>query len=92
MSGHERSLPKSKGNTFALFALAATFFGVGVTEFISVGVLPAVAKEFTISTSTAGLIVSMYALGVAVGGPILTSLTAKISRKKCYYPLSFCLL
>ncbi|MGG0453228.1 MFS transporter [Priestia megaterium] len=82
MSGHERSLPKSKGNTFALFALAATFFGVGVTEFISVGVLPAVAKEFTISTSTAGLIVSMYALGVAVGGPILTSLTAKISRKK----------
>ncbi|WP_375345216.1 MFS transporter [Priestia megaterium] len=82
MSGHEHSLPKSKGNTFALFALAATFFGVGVTEFISVGVLPAVAKEFTISTSTAGLIVSMYALGVAIGGPILTSLTAKISRKK----------
>lgn len=82
MSGHEHSLPKSKGNTFALFALAATFFGVGVTEFISVGVLPAVAKEFTISTSTAGLIVSMYALGVAVGGPILTSLTAKLSRKK----------
>ncbi|MGG0474980.1 MFS transporter [Priestia aryabhattai] len=82
MSGHEHSLPKSKGNTFALFALAATFFGVGITEFISVGVLPAVAKEFTISTSTAGLIVSMYALGVAIGGPILTSLTAKISRKK----------
>ncbi|WVE39470.1 MFS transporter [Priestia megaterium] len=82
MSGHEHSLSKSKGNTFALFALAATFFGVGITEFISVGVLPAVAKEFTISTSTAGLIVSMYALGVAIGGPILTSLTAKISRKK----------
>ncbi|MGE7303396.1 MFS transporter [Priestia megaterium] len=89
MSGHERSLPKSKGNTFALFALAATFFGVGVTEFISVGVLPAVAKEFTISTSTAGLIVSMYALGVAVGGPILTSLTAKISRKKVLLSVIF---
>ncbi|MFD0050085.1 MFS transporter [Actinomycetes bacterium NPDC127524] len=82
MNVNEHSAPKSNGNKFALFALAATFFGVGVTEFISVGVLPAVANEFHISTSTAGLIVSMYALGVAVGGPILTSLTAKVPRKK----------
>ncbi|MET1029694.1 MFS transporter [Domibacillus tundrae] len=82
MNRLEHSVPKSNGNTFALFALAATFFGVGVTEFISVGVLPSVGNAFNISTSTAGLIVSMYALGVAVGGPILTSLTAKVSRKK----------
>ncbi|OIK05664.1 MFS transporter [Bacillus sp. MUM 13] len=82
MNGNEHSAPKSNGNKFALFALAATFFGVGVTEFISVGVLPAVANEFHISTSTAGLIVSMYAIGVAAGGPILTSLTAKVPRKK----------
>ncbi|MCP3764748.1 MFS transporter [Domibacillus sp. A3M-37] len=82
MNRLEHSVPKSNGNKFALFALAATFFGVGVTEFISVGVLPSVGNAFNISTSTAGLIVSMYALGVAVGGPILTSLTAKVSRKK----------
>lgn len=44
----------------ALFALATTFFAVGVTEFISVGVLPAIAQEFQISTSTAGLITTMY--------------------------------
>ncbi|MBT2719223.1 MFS transporter [Bacillus sp. ISL-57] len=75
--------PKARhGNRFALIALAATFFGVGITEFISIGVLPAVANEFGISVSTAGLIVSMYALGVAVGGPILTSLTAKVPRRK----------
>lgn len=78
----QNSHKAQQGNQFALIALAATFFGVGITEFISIGVLPAVANEFEISVSTAGLIVSMYAIGVAVGGPILTSLTAKVPRKK----------
>lgn len=72
----------NKSVRFALFALAATFFGVGVTEFISVGVLPAIAKSFNISTSHAGLITTIYALGVALGAPILTVLTAGIKRKK----------
>lgn len=40
---------KSKAN-FALFALAVIFFAVGVTEFISVGVLPAISKSFMITT------------------------------------------
>lgn len=67
---------------FALFAMATTFFAVGVTEFISVGVLPAVANEFHISTSTAGLITTLYALGVAVGAPILTLVTSNLAKKK----------
>ncbi|WP_259393956.1 MFS transporter [Limosilactobacillus agrestis] len=66
----------------ALFAMATTFFAVGVTEFISVGVLPAVAHEFSISTSTAGLITTLYALGVAIGAPILTLLTNNLAKKK----------
>lgn len=66
----------------ALFALAMTFFAVGVTEFISVGVLPSVASEFRLSTSTAGLITTLYALGVAIGAPILTLLTNNLSKKK----------
>ena len=78
----QKSPKKRKGYLLALVALAMTFFGVGITEFISIGILPGVASEFGISVSTAGLIVSMYALGVAVGGPILTSLTANIERKK----------
>ncbi len=81
MDVHNHTVSKSNGNKLALFALAVTFFGVGVTEFISVGVLPAVSEEFGITTSMAGLIVSMYALGVAIGGPVLTSLTAKFPRK-----------
>lgn len=67
---------------FALFALAATFFGIGVTEFISVGVLPAIASDFGITTSKAGLITTVYALGVAIGAPVLTVLTAGIRRKR----------
>ncbi|WP_235722431.1 MFS transporter [Ligilactobacillus apodemi] len=66
----------------ALFALATTFFAVGVTEFISVGVLPAIAQEFQISTSTAGLITTMYALGVALGAPVLTLVTSGFEQKK----------
>lgn len=67
---------------FALFAMATTFFAVGVTEFISVGVLPAVASEFHIATSTAGLITTMYALGVALGAPILTLITSNLAKKR----------
>ncbi|WP_409304074.1 MFS transporter [Peribacillus sp. SCS-155] len=78
MSAHTTS---SRGNSWALFALAVTSFGIGITEFISVGILPAVAKDFEISVTMAGLMVSLYALGVAVGAPILTSFTSKIPRK-----------
>lgn len=70
---------------FALFAMATTFFAVGVTEFISVGVLPAVATEFNISTSTAGLITTLYALGVAIGAPVLTLITNNYSKKKVIF-------
>lgn len=75
-------MKQSSRTTFALFALATTFFGIGITEFIGVGVLPEIADEFQVSTSTAGLIVSLYALGVAIGGVILTALTSRQSRKK----------
>lgn len=72
----------STKSRFALIAMALTFFSVGVTEFISVGVLPAVATDFNISTATAGMITSLYALGVAVGGPVLAMLTVRRSRRQ----------
>jgi predicted MFS family arabinose efflux permease len=67
---------------WALIALASTFFGIGITEFIGVGILPEISQEFHVSTATAGQIVSLYALGQAVGGVLLTSLTSRQSRKK----------
>lgn len=71
---HQRS-------TLALLALAISAFAIGTTEFISVGLLPLIAEDLHISTTTAGLTVSLYALGVTFGAPVLTSLTARMSRK-----------
>lgn len=65
----------------ALIALAMMFFGTGITEFIAVGLLPMLSQEFGIGLSEAGSTVSLYAFGVAIGGVILTALTAKLNRK-----------
>ncbi|WP_084963645.1 MFS transporter [Thermoactinospora rubra] len=65
----------------ALFALAISAFGIGTTEFIINGLLPEIARDFGVSIPAAGLLVSGYALGVAVGGPPLTMLGARLSRK-----------
>jgi multidrug resistance protein len=71
-----------KRSVFALLALAISAFAIGTTEFISVGLLPLISQDLDISVTTAGLTVSLYALGVMVGAPILTSLTSKMPRKK----------
>ncbi|MBS4218295.1 MFS transporter [Bacillus sp. FJAT-49711] len=70
-----------KRSIFALLALAVSAFAIGTTEFISVGLLPLIAEDLNISVTTAGLTVSLYALGVTFGAPILTSVTSKVPRK-----------
>lgn len=70
-----------KRSTFALLALAVSAFAIGTTEFISVGLLPLIAGDLKIPVTTAGLTVSLYALGVTFGAPVLTSLTSRMSRK-----------
>lgn len=66
----------------ALWALTISAFAIGTTEFVIVGLLPTVAADLKISIASAGLLVSLYAVGVAVGAPILTALTGKVPRKK----------
>jgi predicted MFS family arabinose efflux permease len=70
-----------KRSTLALLALAVSAFAIGTTEFISVGLLPLIARDLTIPVTTAGLTVSLYALGVTFGAPVLTSLTSRMGRK-----------
>ncbi|MBD8069089.1 MFS transporter [Bacillus sp. PS06] len=72
---------EKRKSQFALLALAVSAFAIGTTEFISVGLLPLIARDLDISLTIAGLTVSLYALGVTLGAPILTSLTSKMSRK-----------
>ncbi|OCP36858.1 MFS transporter [Ensifer sp. LC163] len=65
----------------ALFALTVAAYAIGTTEFVIVGLLPTVASDLHITLPLAGLIVSVYALGVTFGAPILTALTGRIERK-----------
>ncbi|MEJ9152002.1 MFS transporter [Bacillus smithii] len=70
-----------KRSTLALLALAVSAFAIGTTEFISVGLLPLISKSLNVSVSVAGLTVSLYALGVTFGAPILTAVTSQMPRK-----------
>jgi len=65
----------------AIFALTIAAYAIGTTEFVIVGLLPTVAADLDITLPLAGLIVSVYALGVTFGAPILTALTGRIERK-----------
>ncbi|MBL0625805.1 MFS transporter [Aeromonas jandaei] len=65
----------------ALFALTLSAFAIGTTEFVIVGLIPTIAEQLHVSLPSAGLLVSLYALGVAVGAPVLTALTGKVQRK-----------
>ena len=60
-----------------LLALALAAFAIGTTEFVIVGLLPAVAADTGVSLPSAGLLVTGYALGVALGAPPLAMLTAR---------------
>ena len=64
-----------------LIALFIAAFAFGTTEFVIAGVLPQVAEGLGVSIPTAGYLVSGYAIGIALGGPLLTLATARVPRK-----------
>jgi predicted MFS family arabinose efflux permease len=65
----------------ALWALTISAFAVGTTEFVIVGLIPTIAADLGVSLPSAGLLVSLYALGVTIGAPVLTALTGGMPRK-----------
>lgn len=65
----------------ALFALTLSAFAIGTTEFVIVGLVPTIAQDLDVSLPSAGLLVSLYALGVAIGAPVLTAATGRWKRK-----------
>ncbi|HLO12071.1 MAG TPA: MFS transporter [Pseudoneobacillus sp.] len=72
---------REKSGKLALMALAISAFGIGTTEFVPVGLLSSLADDLNISITLAGLLISGYAMGVAIGAPILTALTNSMKRK-----------
>lgn len=66
----------------ALFCLTAGAFAIGMTEFVIMGLLPNVAEDLNVTIPQAGQLITGYALGVAVGAPILTIATNRIAQKQ----------
>lgn len=64
-----------------LLALAVGAFGIGVTEFAPMGLLPVIANDLRVSIPTAGLLISAYALGVVLGAPLMTLTTGRVPRR-----------
>jgi len=65
----------------ALLALTAGAFGIGTTEFVIMGLLLQVSADLHVSIAATGLLISGYALSVAVGAPLLTIATRALPRK-----------
>jgi DHA1 family inner membrane transport protein len=70
----------TRGN-LALAALALGAFAIGTAELVVVGILNLIAKDTSVSVSTAGQLVTAYALGIAFGAPLLTVLTGRFGRR-----------
>ena len=65
----------------ALYAQFLAAFSIGTTEFVVAGLLPEISRDLAVPIPTAGLLVSVYAIGVAVGGPALSLLTSRFPQK-----------
>ena len=65
----------------AVVALAIGGFAIGTTEFVTMGVLPDIAAGVGVDIPTAGHLISVYALGVVLGAPVIAALSARLPRK-----------
>ena len=64
-----------------ILALAIGAFGIGVTEFAPMGMLPVIADDLGVSIPIAGLLISAYAFGVVLGAPLMTLTTGRVPRR-----------
>lgn len=71
-----------KGIKPSLLTLTIGGFSIGMTEFMMMGVLPDVSRTLSISIPSAGHLISIYALGVVIGAPLMAAITSRYSPKK----------
>lgn len=71
-----------------LLALSIGAFGIGVTEFAPMGLLPIIAADLGVSIPSAGLLISAYAIGVMLGAPLMTLTTGRVPRRKLLIALA----
>jgi MFS transporter, DHA1 family, inner membrane transport protein len=78
-SGDAKSAARPRA---ALVALGLAAFVLGTAEFVIVGVLDLVARDLRVSIATAGHLVMAYALGISIGGPIVTAMAVRMDRRR----------
>jgi len=66
----------------SLISLTIGGFCIGMTEFLMMGILPDMSRSLNISIPEAGHLISIYALGVVIGAPLMVGLTSKLPPKK----------
>lgn len=65
-----------------LLPLTLGGLGIGITEFVMMGLLPDIAKDLAVTIPQAGYLISAYALGVVIGAPLLVMIAGKFPPKK----------
>ncbi|MBM7565014.1 MFS transporter [Paenibacillus sacheonensis] len=75
-------MTNAKFNAWIVYILAFGVFGIINTEMGVIGIMPQIAQKFGISASQAGLLVSLFALAVAIAGPVMPMLLSGINRKR----------
>jgi DHA1 family inner membrane transport protein len=75
------SVAPERGGMVPVVALSLSAFAVGTAELIIMGLLPAIATDLSVDIPMAGLLITGYAIGVAVASPVLALLTSSMSRK-----------
>lgn len=76
--------PQATGGALSITILAIAAFVIVTTEFLIVGLLPALARDLSITVAAAGQLVTLFAVVVMVCGPFLTAWLANVDRKKLF--------
>ncbi|MBB6633254.1 MFS transporter [Cohnella thailandensis] len=76
----------------AIYVLGLMIFSMTTSEFMVAGIMPSLSAEFGVSIAAIGYLISSYAAGMIIGGPLLTIGLLKVPRKKAFLALSFIFL
>lgn len=81
------STAKPRNGALSVLLLAVSAFVIVTTEFIIVGLLPALARDLGVTITVAGMLVTLFAFSVMLFGPILTGLVSHFDRKRLFIVL-----
>ncbi|NEY30635.1 MFS transporter [Streptomyces sp. PRKS01-65] len=89
-SDNRTDVRSGRGTGWALAVLTLCSFTLGTGEIMIAGLLPGIASDADVSLSTAGLLVSSFAMTVVLGGPVLALTTGRARRRRLLVTLMAC--